>query len=458
MDDKSVKSSPPMDTHITQEMYKKNLELAERNKILSLLRKIDEIILSTVTKVDQIADQIVQTIIANSYFKTVFIYLLDDIENELKPLAVGLSKKTEGMSDDILHVYYNGAISLDQNTNPLVKATGNGKMIEETTLSSFFSPPLSKEIADKTQGDLGIQRFVIHPFYLRNKPSGVLVFGLGEDQISYPYWNDLIVRLPEVVSIAIDNALLYQQIEKDNEQLKELDRLKDEFVSVASHELRTPMTAIKSYLWMAINKSNGSLDPQVKQEIEIAYSSTERLLKLVQDMLTISRIEGKRLQLQKEEFNFNEISQQAYDELRITAKEKEITFNFTIPEKPILITGDKDKLREVIQNIIGNALKFTPPKGFINFVISEDEKNLIMEITNSGSYIPPEELPKLFQKFNRLNIENTNKEGAAMGTGLGLYITKQIIEMHSGTVDVTSDEKEGTTFHVRLPKNPSSTQ
>jgi len=92
MDDNSVKTQPQTDSHITQEMYKKNLELAERNKILTLLRKIDEIILSTVTKVDQIADQIVQCIINNSYFKTVFIYIIDEKEGILKPLAVGLKK------------------------------------------------------------------------------------------------------------------------------------------------------------------------------------------------------------------------------------------------------------------------------------------------------------------------------------------------------------------------------
>lgn len=441
------------DTHITQEMYKKNLELAERNKILTLLRKIDEIILSSVTKVDQIADQIVQCIIANSYFKTVFIFLLDEKEAILRPLAVGLTKTKENISDDILHIYYNGVIDLSQTNNPLIQATKENRMIEETLLSSFFSPPLSKQVADKTQKALGIKKFIIHPFYMRNKPSGVIIFGLGEDQINYPYWNDLIVRLPEVVNIAIDNALLYQQIEKDNEQLKELDRLKDEFVSVASHELRTPMTAIKSYLWMALNKSNKTLDPQVEEEIKIAYGSTERLLKLVQDMLTISRIEGKRLQLQKEEFNFNEISQQAYDELKISAKEKEILFNFNIPEKPIIITGDKEKLGEVLQNIIGNALKFTPAKGEISLTISEDEKYLNVEVVNSGSYIPPEELPKLFHKFNRLNIELMNKKDSPAGTGLGLYITKQIVEMHNGSIDVTSDEKEGTAFYIKIPKN-----
>ena len=172
-------------------------------------------------------------------------------------------------------------------------------------------------------------------------------------------------------------------------------------------------------------------------------------------MLTISRIEGKRLKLQKEEFNFNEISQQAYDELRISAKEKKILFNFDIPEKPILITGDKEKLREVLQNIIGNALKFTPAEGKISLAIAEDEKYLNIKVVNSGSYIPPKELPKLFQKFNRLNIEAIQKENAPVGTGLGLYITKQIVEMHNGSIDVTSDEKKGTTFHIKIPKGSS---
>lgn len=282
------------------------------------------------------------------------------------------------------------------------------------------------------------------------------------------------IRIIEIIvpelAVAIKNSLSYDEISRFNVTLKdeideatvnlrqaniklqELDKLKDEFVSVASHELRTPMTAIKSYLWMALNKSNKKLDPKVEEDIKIAYGSTERLLKLVQDMLTISRIEGKRLQLQKEEFNFNEISQQVYDILKISAKEKRISFILNISDKPIVITGDKEKLREVLQNIVGNALKFTPEKGKIGLTITDEKRNLKIDIVNSGSYIPEEELPKLFQKFNRLNIETTQKENAPVGTGLGLYITKQIVEMHNGTIDVTSDEKEGTTFHIKIPK------
>lgn len=286
------------------------------------------------------------------------------------------------------------------------------------------------------------------------------------------------VRIIEIIvpelAVAIKNALSYDEISRFNITLKDevdeatanlreaniklqdLDKLKDEFVSVASHELRTPMTAIKSYLWMALNKPGQELNKELKNEINIAYESTERLLKLVQDMLTISRIEGKRLLLQKEEFSLNELSQQVYDILKISAQEREIAFNFNIPDKPISINGDKEKIREVLQNIIGNALKFTPVKGKIDFFMSDEKQYADVCVTNSGSYISPSELPKLFQKFNRLNIEATTKEGASVGTGLGLYITKQIIEMHNGTIDVTSDEKVGTTFHIKLPKSQAT--
>jgi signal transduction histidine kinase len=278
------------------------------------------------------------------------------------------------------------------------------------------------------------------------------------------------ILVPEL-AVAVKNSLSYDEISRfnitlkneideatlnlrqANDKLQELDRLKDEFVSVASHELRTPMTAIKSYLWMALNKSSSKLDPQLKNEITIAYDSTERLLKLVTDMLTISRIEGKRLKLQKEEFNMNEVAQQVYDILKISAYEKKIVFDLDLPDKPIIINGDKEKIREILQNLIGNALKFTPPKGYINLRFFDDSSKLRFEITNSGSFISPDELPKLFQKFNRLNIESTNKEGASMGTGLGLFITKQIVEMHSGIIEVYSDEKKGTTFHIEIPKN-----
>ena len=321
------------------------------------------------------------------------------------------------------------------------------------SLSSFF-PQLTKEIVDKNQQDMGIQRFLIHPFYIRKESAGVIVFGLGVEEITLQYWNDFIVRLPEVISIAIDNAILYQKIEESNEKLKQLDKMKDEFVSIASHELRTPMTAIKSYLWMAINRVSKQPDPELKNYLDTAYTSTERLLKLVENMLTVSRIEGKRLSLKIEPVNIFKIIEDVYNELNIKAKEKTIQFTYNTKINEPIINGDKDKLREVFQNLIGNALKFTPINGQISTTITNEGNQIIVQILNSGSFIAEEDIIKLFEKFKKIDKSYANIPQES-GTGLGLFISKQIVELHNGRIDVTSDEDSGTTFTVTFKLSSS---
>ncbi len=294
-------------SHITQEMYKKNLELAERNKMLDLLRKIDQIILGSLTKVEQIADQITHAIITDTTIKSVFLYLLDKNNERLNPLSIAFKKTNLPVSDDILHVFYTSKIPFTEKDNPVIKAIKEKKIIEEENLSAIFTQ-LTSTVVNQTQKSMDVLTFLIHPFFVREETAGVIVFGLGQKEITFQYWDDFIIRLPEVISIAINNALLYQKIEKSNEQLRELDKLKDEFVSIASHELRTPMTAIKSYIWLAMDKSIKEFGITDKY-LNIAYSSTERLLKLVEDMLTVSRIEGKRLILKNDQVNLMELTE-----------------------------------------------------------------------------------------------------------------------------------------------------
>lgn len=436
-------------SHITQEMYKKNLELAERNKMLALLRKIDQIILGSLTNVEQIADQVTHAIITDTGIKSIFLYLLDQENNVLNPLSIAFVKSNVQISDDIIHVYYTGKISMDDKNNPLPRSIKDQKITIENRMATFFNQ-LKPDQVDKTQQAIDIKQFVIHPFFVRQETAGVIVFGLGEEEITFQYWKDFIVQLPEVISIAINNAILYNKTQETNEKLKELDRLKDEFVSIASHELRTPMTAIKSYIWLAINKSVEKLDDDVVHYLHTAYQSTERLLKLVEQMLTISRIEGKRLQLSLTQFDLTGMVSQLYNELAIKAEEKNINFKFQFSQKPINYTGDADRIRETIQNIIGNALKFTPENGQILTTVNQADKKIAISVFNSGSYIADEDMPKLFQKFSRLN-QSPNQTEAKPGSGLGLYICKQIVEMHQGTISVYSEANKGTTFEITLP-------
>jgi len=285
---------------------------------------------------------------------------------------------------------------------------------------------------------------------VRDVVIGTFVAGLEKDsELSLNESKNLLDRLPNVIAIALDNAILYQTIKKTNERLKELDKLKDDFVSIASHELRTPMTAIKSYLWIALNKAE-KLEPKVKEYLTIASISTDRLIKLVANMLIISRIEGKRLQLVIKEFVLQDLIQHVSDELSIKAKEQNIHFEVVAPKKKIVINGDSDKLHEVIQNLVGNSLKFTPSYGSIIITAKVVGKEVGICVRDTGPGMSKEDQSKLFQKFGLMG-SSYSKTTNASGTGLGLYITKQIVAMHKGHISVESELGKGATFCFTLP-------
>ena len=280
---------------------------------------------------------------------------------------------------------------------------------------------------------------------------------------------DLLKIFAPEVAVAVKNALSYDEIKrfnitleeevkrateklrKANTKLKELDILKDEFVSIASHELRTPMTAIKSYLWMAINQPEQEIKAQLKKYLEISYASTERLIRLVNDMLTVSRIERNKIDLKLQVINVCEIVQMVYDELKISADEKHIDFKLLgCADKRYNINADKEKMREVFQNIVGNALKFTPEKGKITIDIKMSGTDKVaIEITDTGPGIQKEDLSKLFQKFSRLEYSYA-KHSSTPGTGLGLYISKKIVGLHNGDITVESEVGAGAAFSVIL--------
>jgi len=239
------------------------------------------------------------------------------------------------------------------------------------------------------------------------------------------------------------------QLSQANSRLKELSLLKDEFVSIASHELRTPMTAIKSYLWLVLNRAK-NLDEKTKKHLQIAYESTERTITLVKDMLTVSRIEGNRLDVNFSAFDLKELASQMVEELKIKANEKKIKLALRPFSEDLVINGDKDKIGEVFQNIIGNALKFTPDEGNIEVYFQKRDKMVEVNISDNGPGIPKKDISRLFQKFSRLG-NSLSEMAETPGTGLGLYIAKQIVGLHKGKIWVESIVGKGSTFTFSLP-------
>jgi len=201
---------------------------------------------------------------------------------------------------------------------------------------------------------------------------------------------------------------------------------------------------------MAINQPKQDIKEPLNKYLNISYNSTERLIRLVNDMLTVSRIERDKIELKKAPMDIVEMAQLVHDELKITADEKGIKFTFDHPKKKIIVNADKDKIREVIQNIVGNALKFTPEKGSIS-IKTEEKSNLVhLSVTDTASGIPKDELPNLFKKFSKIEY-SYSKHSSQPGTGLGLYISKQIVSLHNGDIKVQSEVGVGSTFTVLLP-------
>ncbi len=239
-----------------------------------------------------------------------------------------------------------------------------------------------------------------------------------------------------------------------NEKLKEMDKLKDDFVSLASHELRTPMTAIKSYLSMALDGMGGQLTEKQRFYIDRAYVSTDRLIDLVNDMLNISRIESGRLTLNISKVFLDKLIQEVVDDVNPRSQELGVQVILDSSSPPPPIIGDYDKLKEVLFNLLGNSLKFTPKGGKITVSFKNDETFVIVKIVDTGSGIEADDLPKLFQKFSLL--AGSYKNGIA-GTGLGLYICKSIIELHEGTITAASagrDKGSEFVFTLKIFNNP----
>jgi signal transduction histidine kinase len=255
------------------------------------------------------------------------------------------------------------------------------------------------------------------------------------------------------------NITLKEQVERAtrdlrdaNEQLKDLDKLKDEFLSIASHDLRTPMTAIKGYLWMAINGRAGDIgNPALKRYLDISYASSERMISLINDLLNVSRIKAGRMQMVFEDIDFKSIVDQVFAELASKSTEKSIELKYDGPKDLPHVIADKQKMAEVLQNLIGNSLKFTPEKGKITVKAKPSSEKGFVEIavSDTGVGLSKEDAAKLFEKFGR--VEQSYKSAKTSGgTGLGLYITKNYTEMHGGKIWVTSELGKGTTFTFTL--------
>ena len=238
---------------------------------------------------------------------------------------------------------------------------------------------------------------------------------------------------------------LVAQLEEQNEQLLELDRMKDEFVALVSHELRTPLTSILGYLELALEE--GELSADVQHFLDVAQRNSNRLLRLVSDLLFIAQVQAGKLNLDVGAVDLLRLVTECAETALPRAVEKSVVLTVDAGEAPAF-RGDSTRLGQVLDNLVSNAIKFTPDGGTIQVRLRSDGSRAVIEVEDSGLGIPEAELPHLFERFYRTT---TVTHLAIQGTGLGLPITMAIVEAHGGTIAVESVEGVGTTFRVELP-------
>ena len=445
--------------HITEEMYKKNVELNERNKTLSLLRKIDEIILSEVTELQQIAQQVVNTIVNELAFRSVIILLLEKEENMLVRLAVSQTEAIIKAEEQLNQTLFGIKTPLTEPSNLVVKAVNTRHMQLTRGLNNILTPHFTSEQTRIAEEIIGITSSFIYPLIVRDEVIGAMIISINDADGLSEFKNDLIDRLAGVIGIAIDNSLLYQKIQAANVRLQQLDKLKDEFVSLASHELRTPLTVIKDYLWMVLQEKAGQVNEKQREYLQRTYETSTRLINMVNDMLNVSRIESGRIQLDLKPLDIVQLLQKITSEMQVNANEHTIKLTFNPPSESIPpVLADLEKVEQVVINLIGNSLKFTPEGGSVMVGITLQETMAVVSITDSGIGIKKEDESKLFQKFGVLDPEYA-KEHNIKSTGLGLYICKSLIDLHGGKIWAHSEgENKGTTFSFSLKVyQPTST-
>ena len=278
------------------------------------------------------------------------------------------------------------------------------------------------------------------------------IYPLKEDEESISKVVIFMENITELTRLEEELRESYVKLENAFAELKENDAIKSEFISTASHELRTPITVINSYVEMFEGGMLGELSSVQREKIEIISSQIEHMIRLVEDMLDVSRLESKALKINKYPIWVDDIARKAIDDLSRLAGLKEQSMSLTIEGSHSVVEGDGRRIKQVFNNLLTNAIKYTPEKGKIEVIITDEPEDICVSIIDNGIGVAKKDQNRIFEKFYTGSGGSLTRESGRMG--LGLAIAKGIIEAHEGRIWVASEIGMGSTFVFTLPKKP----
>jgi signal transduction histidine kinase len=441
--------------HITQEMYRRNRELADTNKTLSLLRTIDSLVLESHSSLKQVCEQICQAIVQLTDYASAGLFTRPNhTEDHLTLYGWG----DRHSSPEHPHAYRPLHLKL---SDPWFEAPSVSQLIAVDTMSAaalgdFFN--CREQEAEKFKHRSGIKTLYVIKLKVRRRLVGLLVIGFDRSahQIA-PEETLQIDRLSETVGVALDNKLLFEenqrvlrQLKESNNKLRALDEAKDDFISMASHQLRTPLTSVKGYLSMVLDGDTGEINPTQQQMLKQAFFSSQRMVYLIADLLNVSRLRTGKFLIETAPINLARIVAEEVDQLQDTAKARNLKLTCETPKGFPDLMFDETKTRQVIMNFIDNAIYYTPEGGHIEVKLLNKDHTIELRVTDNGIGVPKREQPHLFTKFYRAG---NARKARPDGTGLGLFMAKKVVIVQGGSLIFDSHEGKGSTFGFIFSKH-----
>lgn len=438
--------------HITGEMYKRNKELAETNKTLSLLRTIDALVLESHASLKMVSEHITEAITQVTDYPFVGLLTRSSHSREELVLSGWSGSDWLGKKQSDVHMF----------SRPLhVKLIHPWfAQIESTTLLSLDSLT-NEQIASflgcqpsdikRAKQRIPLKSLYIVKLLARRQVVGLLIVGYltpvtqmsGTD-------TELMDRLSESIGVALDNKLLFEenqhvlrQLRESNAKLVALDEAKDDFISMASHQLRTPLTSVKGYTSMVLEGDAGKLTPTQKKLLTQSFFSAQRMVYLIADLLNVSRLKTGKFIMEATPVNLADVVEQELQQLKETAAARSLVLTYEKPRKFPEIMIDETKTRQVIMNFVDNAIYYTQAGGHIDVQLAETPTTIEFRVIDDGIGVAKSEQPHLFTKFYRAG---NARKARPDGTGLGLFMAKKVIIVQGGSLIFESKEGEGSTF------------
>ncbi|MDO8499770.1 MAG: HAMP domain-containing sensor histidine kinase [bacterium] len=422
-------------------LYKQGADLAARNKTLSLLDR-----LYTITthgeEVSPTAQNLAKEMVGTFEASYAAILFYDDSDKSLS--LAGYSEKKAGdvaFARDlrVTDTQYPGFAVLRMKEPLVIEPKGS--------ISGVFFPKQNRE---KYLKEIGVVGTFIYPLTTERGPMGILILGLNRQpsQLS-AFERESIARAVNVVAVAIDKTAAYAQVKEANAKLKELDRQKTDFMSIASHQLRTPLTIFKGYFELLQDGAYGKLTKDTKKLLNDLDVNNEHLIKLVDEFLDASRIEQGRTAFEFATNDLAAVITEATTELAPKAGIKNLSITWKAPSTPAEVVMDKEKIYHIVYNFVDNAIKYSDT-GAVAVTLAKEGKGYAVRVEDNGIGFDTDDGANFFQKFFRgKNVKMTNH---VTGNGLGLFICARFAEGHHGRVwSKSAGPGKGSEFGFWIP-------